>query len=155
MTMNAQLKPWPIIRQSDRAQSVRDLQHLLRARGHALAVDGIFGPVTEAAVREFQENASLDVDGVVGPNTWRAVIIQVAEGSRGDAVRAVQEELKIRAGVGNPDLDVEVDGIFGPRTDAAVRIFQEGVSRAVPSFPVDGIVGPLTWQALTGGMLAD
>lgn len=153
--MTATLKPWPTIRLGDRAQAVRDVQYLLRAHGHDLAVDGIFGPVTDAAVRAYQENAGLAVDGVVGPNTWRAVVIQVAQGSRGEAVRAVQEELRIRVEAGNPDLDVEVDGVFGPRTDAAVRTFQRGVALAVPSFPVDGIVGPLTWQALTGGMLAD
>jgi hypothetical protein len=36
----------------------------------------------------------------------------------------------------------------------AVRAFRDGVCRAVPSFRVDGIVGALTWQAITGGMLA-
>jgi peptidoglycan hydrolase-like protein with peptidoglycan-binding domain len=153
--MTAQLKPWPTVRQGDRAQAFRDVQHLLRGHGFELGVDGIFGPVTDAAVRTFQKDQELTVDGIVGPATWARLIVQVAEGSRGEPVRAVQEELKIRVEVGNPDLDVVVDGIFGPKTDAAVRTFQEGVSRAVPSFPVDGIVGPLTWQALTGGMLAD
>lgn len=153
--MTGELRPWPLVRQGDRGQSVRDVQHLLRARGHSLEVDGIFGPVTDGAVRAYQEDNSLTVDGIVGPATWRAVIVQVALGSRGDPVRAVQEELKIRVEAGNPDLDVEVDGVFGPRTDAAVRTFQRGVSLAVPSFPVDGVVGPLTWQALVGGMLAD
>jgi peptidoglycan hydrolase-like protein with peptidoglycan-binding domain len=151
----SQLKPWPVIRQGDRAQAVRDVQHLLRSHGNDLAVDGIFGAQTDAAVRAFQQERNLAVDGIVGPATWQAVVIQVAQGSRGDAVRAVQEELDIRVEAGNPDLGVEVDGIFGPRTDAAVRTFQQGVSKAVSSFPVDGIVGPLTWQALTGGMLAD
>ncbi|GIF01262.1 hypothetical protein Ari01nite_87260 [Paractinoplanes rishiriensis] len=153
--MTAQLKPWPTVRQPDRAQAVRDVQHLLRGHEYVLGVDGIFGPATDAAVRTFQKDQDLTVDGIVGPATWRQLIIQVTGGSRGEAVRAVQEELKIRAEVGNPDLDVVVDGVFGPKTDAAVRTFQEGVSRAVPSFPVDGIVGPLTWQALIGGMLAD
>jgi peptidoglycan hydrolase-like protein with peptidoglycan-binding domain len=153
--VNTELKPWPYLQQSDRAQGVRDVQHLLRGHGYELVVDGIFGPVTDGTVRTFQKDSSLTVDGVVGPDTWAKLIIQMARGSEGDPVRAAQEELRIRAEVGNPGLDIEIDGIFGPRTDAAVRAFQEGVSRAVPSFPVDGIVGPLSWQALAGGMLAD
>jgi peptidoglycan hydrolase-like protein with peptidoglycan-binding domain len=153
--MSRRLSPWPNLRQGDRAQAVRDVQHLLRGHGYVLEVDGIFGPVTDAIVQTFQKAQDLAVDGIVGPKTWDAVIVVVARGSRGGPVRAVQEELKVRAPAGNPDLDIEVDGMFGPRTGAAVRAFQEGVSRAEPSFPVDGIVGSLTWQALTGGMLAD
>jgi len=38
-----------------------------------LAVDGIFGPITERRVREFQRSQRLDPDGVVGPDTRRAL----------------------------------------------------------------------------------
>jgi peptidoglycan hydrolase-like protein with peptidoglycan-binding domain len=38
-----------------------------------LVVDGVFGPVTETAVKEFQQGAGLVVDGVVGPLTWAAL----------------------------------------------------------------------------------
>ena len=47
-----------------------------------------------------------------------------------------------------------VDGIFGAKTQAAVRGFQQGVAFDVRGFPVDGIVGPLTWQALVTETLA-
>jgi peptidoglycan hydrolase-like protein with peptidoglycan-binding domain len=92
------------------------------------------------------------VDGIVGPNTWRALVITVRQGSTGDAVRAVQEEFQYRNLSGDPSQGPQVDGIFGPRTDAAVRDFQWAVKQDVPSVTVDGIVGPVTWQALVSGM---
>ncbi|MFE9023399.1 peptidoglycan-binding protein [Streptomyces sp. NPDC007808] len=53
---------------------VAEVQCLLRRAGIAPgAVDGIFGPVTEDAVRRFQERAGLVVDGIVGPHTWKAL----------------------------------------------------------------------------------
>jgi peptidoglycan hydrolase-like protein with peptidoglycan-binding domain len=39
-----------------------------------LDVDGIFGPKTEAAVRAFQQNENLSVDGIVGQQTWTALL---------------------------------------------------------------------------------
>ncbi len=48
---------------------VRELQRALNARGFHLEEDGKFGPLTEAAVREFQQITGAKVDGVVGPET--------------------------------------------------------------------------------------
>ena len=97
--------PFPLVRRGDQAHPVPSLQYLLRARGHSVTVDGIFGPNTEAAVRAFQQSKGLAVDGIVGPNTWSALIIQVKQGSQGDAVRGFQQALGIT-----------VDGIVGPVT---------------------------------------
>ena len=152
--MAGTLSPWPLVRQGDRDHPVRTLQWLLRARGHSVDVDGIFGPLTDAAVRAFQQERGLAVDGIVGPNTWGALIIQVQRGSEGDAVRGVQEEFQFRNLSGDPSKGLQIDGIFGPKTEAAVRGFQQAIHADVPSMAVDGIVGPMTWQALVSGMLA-
>jgi peptidoglycan hydrolase-like protein with peptidoglycan-binding domain len=152
--MAGQLSPWPLVRRGDQEHPVRTLQHLLRARGHTVAVDGDFGPLTEGAVRAFQQEKHLAVDGVVGPITWSALVVTVRQGSEGDAVRGVQEEFQFRNLSGDPSKGLAIDGIFGPRTDAAVRGFQQALHADIPSVTVDGIVGPVTWQALVSGMLS-
>jgi len=154
MTTAATISPWPLVRQGDQQHPVKTLQYLLRARGHTVTVDGIFGPKTDAAVRDFQKSKGLAVDGVVGPYTWQALIITVKQGSQGDAVRGVQEEFQFRNLSGDPAKGLAVDGIFGPKTDAAVRGFQQALHQDIPSVTVDGIVGPVTWQALVSGMLS-
>jgi peptidoglycan hydrolase-like protein with peptidoglycan-binding domain len=150
----AAISPWPLVREGDEQHPVQTLQYLLRARGHNLTVDGIFGPVTAAAVRAFQQQEGLAVDGIVGPVTWSALIITVRQGSQGDAVRGVQEEFQFRNLSGDPNQGLQIDGIFGPQTDAAVRGFQQALHQDIPSVAVDGIVGPVTWQALVSGMLS-
>ena len=152
--MAGSVSPWPLVRRGDQQHPVQTLQYLLRARGHTVAVDGIFGPKTESAVRAFQQEKNLSVDGILGPNTWSALIIQVRQGSQGDAVRGVQEEFQFRNLSGDPSRGLQVDGIFGPKTDAAVRGFQQALHADIPSVAVDGIVGPITWRALVSGMLS-
>ena len=148
------ISPWPLVRQGDQQHPVQTLQYLLRARGHSVTVDGIFGPGTDAAVRAFQQQKALAVDGIVGPATWSALIITVKRGSQGDSVRGVQEEFQFRNLSGDPSKGLQVDGIFGSETDAAVRGFQQALHLDIPSVTVDGIVGPVTWQALVSGMLS-
>jgi peptidoglycan hydrolase-like protein with peptidoglycan-binding domain len=150
----ATLSPFPLVRKGDHQHPVKTLQYLLRARGHVVTVDGIFGPKTDAAVRAFQQQKGLAVDGIVGPNTWSALIVTVKQGSQGDAVRGVQEEFQFRNLSGDPSKGLAVDGIFGPKTDAAVRGFQQALHQDIPSVTVDGIVGPVTWRALVSGMLS-
>src|SRR3954452_15440009 len=88
------LQPWPLSREGDKAHPVPSLQYHLRARGHIVTVDGEFGPKTEAAVRAFQKEKNLGVDGIVGPLTWTALVLTVRRGDQGDAVRSVQEEFQ-------------------------------------------------------------
>jgi peptidoglycan hydrolase-like protein with peptidoglycan-binding domain len=148
-TMSASIQPFPLVRRGDEGHPVTTLQYLLRAHGHQIAADGIFGPRTEAAVKAVQQANGLAADGIVGPLTWPKVIVTVRQGSQGDAVRGVQEEFQFRNLSGDPSKGVQVDGIFGPQTDAAVRGFQDALG-----ITVDGIVGPVTWRALVSGMLS-
>ncbi|WP_165612880.1 peptidoglycan-binding protein [Mycolicibacterium peregrinum] len=120
---------------------VKILQHLLRARGFGLTVDGDFGPLTDAAVRVFQGSQGVEVDGIVGPVTWARLFITVRPGSTGEPVKAVQ--VRVNMSQATP---IAVDGDFGPFTEAAVRKFQK--SRAID---VDGVVGPVTWRQCVSG----
>ena len=65
----------------------------------------------------------------------------IAPGATGDAVRRLQRALRR-----TPDVGLSVDGVFGPKTETAVKGFQQGAGLVV-----DGIVGPLTWGALPDG----
>jgi peptidoglycan hydrolase-like protein with peptidoglycan-binding domain len=152
--MPGNLSPWPVASAGSNGHPVRTLQDLLRARGHAITVDGLFGPQTDAAVKAFQTSKGLAANGTVDPATWKALIVQVKKGASGDAVRGVQEEFQFRNESGDPSKGVQVDGVFGAQTDAAVRGFQHALSLDIPSVVVDGIVGPITWQALVSGMLS-
>jgi peptidoglycan hydrolase-like protein with peptidoglycan-binding domain len=128
---------WPTEQEGSTGENVRSVQYLLNAHGSNLAVDGDFGPKTDAAVRAFQADHGLGVDGIVGDQTWPVLIIEVSSGNTGDAVRAVQSQIHSRSGW------LAIDGIFGPETESAVRFFQQDTGLAV-----DGIVGPDTWNTL-------
>ena len=111
--MSGSLSPWPVVATGHNGHPVKTLQFLLRARGHTVTVDGIFGPQTDAAMKAFQMSKGLAADGTADPNTWTALIIQVKKGNSGDAVRGVQEEFQFRNESGDPNKGVQVDGIFG------------------------------------------
>lgn len=152
--MSGSISPWPVVQSGYSGHPIKTLQYLLRARGHTITVDGVFGPNTETAVKAFQAGDGLVADGIVSASTWAALVLQVKKGSHGDAVKGVQEEFQFRNLSGDPTKGPQVDGIFGPVTDAAVRGFQHALSLDIPSVAVDGIVGPVTWQALVSGMLS-
>ena len=65
----------------------------------------------------------------------------ISVGATGGAVRRLQRALRR-----TPNLGLVVDGVFGSSTDAAVKEFQQGAG-----LTDDGIVGPLTWDALPDG----
>jgi len=67
----------PVLREGDQGAAVRELQMLLKAHlpnRHELTIDGDFGRKTQQAVTTFQRQAHLQADGIVGTNTWRALL---------------------------------------------------------------------------------
>jgi peptidoglycan hydrolase-like protein with peptidoglycan-binding domain len=136
----AVLPDWPIVKSGNSGPEVRALQHLLKEHGFDLTTDGIFGPITMNQVKAFQTANGLTSDGIVGAQTWPQLIVQVQQGTHGQAVRGVQALLSEKYSYG-----IAVDGDFGPATNNAVRDFQDKNGLAV-----DGIVGPQTWRMLLG-----
>lgn len=75
---------YPTIREGARGEIVTQLQDLLAKAGSSLQIDGIFGRGTRSAVQAFQRKYGLEVDGIVGPKTWKKLLevagnIQVSE----------------------------------------------------------------------------
>ena len=68
----------PELRLGDEGRWVVQMQQDLTRHGFPVAVDGEFGPVTDAAVKAFQTANDLTADGVVGPLTWAALEAQAA-----------------------------------------------------------------------------
>lgn len=112
--------------------------------------DPLFDDAVDVAVRTFQQQRGVTVDGIVGPQTYRTLdearwrlgdrILHhaVSHLLAGDDVAALQRrllELGFDCG--------RVDGIFGHDTEAALREFQRGVGIAP-----DGTCGPSTFKAL-------
>lgn len=64
----------PILKRGAKGGAVYGLQTILRGCGHEIEIDGSFGPATETAVKMFQFEYDLAVDGSVGPDTWKGLL---------------------------------------------------------------------------------
>jgi peptidoglycan hydrolase-like protein with peptidoglycan-binding domain len=141
----------PVLQKGSTDPAVRDLQEALKALGQNPGpVDGVFGAQTEAAVRAFQQASGITVDGVVGTITWRNIDNtdlsepELRNGSTGLPVRRLQSRMSAfqsEPDGGFPYATGGVDGRFGPKTEAAVKMLQQ--QRGIP---VDGVVGHQTWE---------
>ena len=141
-----------LIRPGDRSPEVVDVQIRLRALGLTLDDDnGFFGPATERALRTFQQQRGLLVDGIVGPQTWNElvgaswrlgdrVLYLKAPPMRGDDIAQLQRKLNALGFDAGRE-----DAIFGVNTDTAVRAFQKEYGVAE-----DGIFGSASHAALLG-----
>ena len=118
---------------------------LNRTLGLRLPVDGIMGRQTRSALRAFQAQWGLPVSGLVGPDTEAALKSAAASVWRGEIgaqgslrVRGIQHALNRILG-----LSLATDGVIGPQTRSAIRLFQQRAGLAV-----DGVAGPATLRAL-------
>lgn len=66
-------RPRPPLRRGDAGPAVASLQYALRRAGHAIGVDGGFGPATQLALKAFQHANGLIADGIAGPRSWTAL----------------------------------------------------------------------------------
>jgi len=152
----------PTISEGATGPVVRWAQYLLVRRTLSDSqIDGIFGPVTKAAVEQFQAQVNITVDGIVGPVTWGKLggdgpqPPTLAEGSQGPVVGKLQTALNEGRGQFAPSSDpvLVVDGIYGPIPAGVV----EG-ARRLGGIEVDGVVGLQTWALpvhAAGQVLAD
>lgn len=109
-----------------------------------------FDDALDAAVRRFQQDRGISIDGIVGPGTFRrleearwnlgdrVVSFSVGHLTAGDDIAQLQERLTTLGFDSG-----RIDGVFGPDTDRALREFQRNVG-----IDVDGTCGPDVWRAL-------
>lgn len=123
-----------MLRKGDRGPAVAAVQRAL-----GISADGVFGPQTKRAVKQFQARNELEVDGVVGPITRGALNgSNTTTGSSGGPAPSPSVTIAVQSKLG-----ISADGVFGPQTRRAVRDFQ-----ARNGLEVDGVVGPATLGAL-------
>ena len=163
---------YPTIELGSKGSDVKKAQQLLIAKGYscgAAGADGDFGAGTYNAVKKFQADNGLEADGIVGANTWAALL--KTEQPKPEQTKPEKEPEKpttptdsacivdlpiVRQGdngfpviavqtlLGKHNFNVNyVDGDFGPDTLAKVKAFQKA-----KGLDADGIVGRDTWTTL-------
>lgn len=110
---------WPRLKTGSKGATVQDLQFLLNAKGSKLKASGSFDAPTLKATKTFQMQHKLKVDGIVGYQTWEAMVPTLRKGDRGAFVKALQRFLW-ESNYGTPQ-----DGYFGAGTERKVKEYQE------------------------------
>jgi Putative peptidoglycan binding domain/CHAP domain len=98
----------PTLRQGDIGADVAEAQRLLTTKGFSPgAADGSFGPKTRSAVVAFQRSKGLTADGVIGPNTWKALRAGTTTGGASLGAKMLETA---RAELGNVEATNNNDG---------------------------------------------
>lgn len=132
-----------------------------------IAIDGYFGERTEAAVQAFQAASDIPVTGIMDEDTFTrlydtyiSIISSFPEdmfintaapfpgtalllGSESESVRLLQRYLNALSAIYPEIGTVSEDGIFGEKTEAAVKAFQK-----IFGLPENGVVGAVVWNAI-------
>ena len=170
---------YPTIKLGSKGSDVKKAQQLLIAKGYSCGVagaDGDFGAATYNAVKKFQAANGLEADGIIGDNTWAALL--KTEQTKPEQTEPDKEPEKepekpvaptdstctvelpiIKRGdkgftvvavqmlLNKHDFSVKyTDGDFGPDTLTKVKAFQKA-----KGLTADGVVGSKTWAALLKG----
>ncbi len=177
LTVSETARVFPrVLAPGDTGEEVRSLQYFLALLSYfdsslpQALLTGVYDANTEQAVLAFQRQQGLTADGVVGRQTWNAIVaaynrlrVSLGEnyadiyrdvypgffltpGQRNQEVRLLQELLNRAAQ--NPSSGISplaVDGIYGPATEAAVRTIQQNAG-----LEITGTVGPVTWATING-----
>lgn len=167
---------YPTIKLGSKGSDVKKAQQLLIAKGYscgAAGADGDFGAGTYNAVKKFQAANGLEADGIVGANTWAALLKteQPKPETKPEQTKPEKEPEKpvaptgstctvelpivkqgnkgftviaVQTLLGKHNFNVNyIDGDFGPDTLAKVKAFQKA-----KGLTADGIVGSRTWVKL-------
>lgn len=140
---DAPARRWPDIWRFVGGPVVRLAQYLLNANGYALALDGVFGAATVAAVQDWQARNGIpvDVDATLTAPTWESLAPTLGKDAAGVAVSGAQYILH-RKGYSA----VVETGVYDGATKSAVKDLQR-LHGLLP----DGKVDSSTWCALSGG----
>ncbi|MBQ9760467.1 MAG: peptidoglycan-binding protein [Clostridia bacterium] len=189
ITLNEVTQQFPeVLQLGDSGSDVRNMQYYIAYVSQyydtipLIAIDGVYGESTQAAVRDVQSTFGLPADGIMGEVTWnqlyraylgivntiplefvegRAVPfggVPLRVGADSESVRLLQEYLNVIAGAYPSIPSTNPTGYFGPRTQEAVIAFQNEFG-----LPATGVVNAITWteiaqlfETLTiGGQLRD
>ena len=162
-----------VLREGMQGIGVRTIQYYLNIIAYfnpslnLSPLDGVFGPATTQAVRDFQSFYGLPVTGVVNTATWNTMTriysqtvaslpegysgenaklypgFILTEGMSGDDVRDLQTYLSFIGRYYSDIPEIPVTGYFGSQTRDAVLVFQR-----LFGITPNGAVGPVTWNTI-------